>query len=64
MLSLHRRLRILHARRGPDDQRETAGEMGAVIHALVARDAARASTLLRDHLTAAHARLEHAVRLG
>ncbi len=64
MLSLHRRLRILHVRRGPDDQRETAGEMGAVIHALVARDQARASTLLRDHLTAAHARLEHAVRLG
>ncbi|WP_157098580.1 GntR family transcriptional regulator [Novosphingobium rosa] len=61
MLSLHRRLRILHARRGPEDQRETAGEMGAVIHALVARDAARSSTLLRDHLTAAHARLEQAL---
>lgn len=61
MLLLHRRLRILHCLRKVGDEAETAGEMGAVVRALFVRDAAWSGTLLRDHLTAAHSRLEHAL---
>lgn len=61
MLSLHRRLRILHALRDVGDQSETAREMAAVVQALFVRDAAWAGTLLRDHLTAAHVRVEQAL---
>jgi DNA-binding GntR family transcriptional regulator len=61
MLWLHRRLRILHRLRAVGDEAQTAQEMAAVVRALFVRDAAWAGTLLRDHLTAAHGRLEKAM---
>ncbi|MDE1914569.1 MAG: GntR family transcriptional regulator [Sphingomonadales bacterium] len=62
-LWLHRRLRILHHLCLVGDEAEVAQEMGAVVRALLARDATRAGALLRDHLNAAHARLEQAMAL-
>lgn len=63
MLWLHRRLRILHRLCLVGDEAETAEEMAAVVDALLARDAAWTGSLLRNHLTAAHARLEQAMAL-